>query len=208
MKKMLIILSSVVLLFSLLIVPASATEVSEVYEGVIQEHFAYFLDVNPGYYSLNVYTDASRSEMLLNVPSFELYDGTYSLYFDELDSIFTNITLSVNYSENVLQCALSGYSDHTGDPKFDLFGSVRYPNVVAELIPIEVDPPLVPVSVFDVFAGVGSWILTSLGSVSGLFWNATAGQLTILGVLAVAALGVGVVLGLVFIISRFLRFRS
>ena len=60
--------------------------------------------------------------------------------------------------------------------------------------------------IFDVFGGVGSWIVGQLGTTTSLFWNGQG--LTFLGVLAVAALALAVVLLLVFVIVRFLRFRG
>ena len=62
--------------------------------------------------------------------------------------------------------------------------------------------------VFGVFGGVGSWIIAQLGSLTSIFWNADAGALTFLGVLAVAALALAVILLLAFVVVRFLRFRG
>ena len=58
----------------------------------------------------------------------------------------------------------------------------------------------------EVFSGVGSWIGGQLGSTTSLFWNANAGSLTFLGVLSVCALAFGLILLLVLVVSRFLRF--
>lgn len=89
-----------------------------------------------------------------------------------------------------------------------LFGTLVLTPVKSSDVPVKGESPAAAVSVFDVFAGVGSWLVGSLASVSGIFWNATSGELTLLGVLAVSALGIAVVLGLFYIISRFLKFRA
>ena len=61
-------------------------------------------------------------------------------------------------------------------------------------------------SVFDVFGGVGSWIGSQLSSSTSLFWNASTGSLTFLGVLSICAVGFALILLLVLVVSRFLRF--
>lgn len=60
----------------------------------------------------------------------------------------------------------------------------------------------------QVFGSVGSWIAGQLGSTTSLFWNAGTGTLTFLGILAVCALALAVILLLVFVVVRFLRFRG
>ena len=78
-----------------------------------------------------------------------------------------------------------------------------------ELVPVEAgsDAEVSPIgSVFDVFGGVGSWIGSQLGSTTSLFWNASTGSLTFLGVLSLCAVGFALILLLVLVVSRFLRF--
>ena len=62
-----------------------------------------------------------------------------------------------------------------------------------------------PVSVLDVFDNVGSLALASFGTMSGIFW--TGSDLTFLGILGVVGLAIAVIVLLVFVISKYLRFR-
>ena len=65
-------------------------------------------------------------------------------------------------------------------------------------------------AIFAVFTDVGDWIIEALNSLMGIFWTTTAngGQLTFLGVLAVAGLAFSVVFLVIGIIQRFLHFRG
>lgn len=60
----------------------------------------------------------------------------------------------------------------------------------------------------DVFDGLGVWLITGLNNVIALFWVADMGSLTLLGILAVAALAVSVFFLLMSIIQNFLHFRG
>ena len=62
-------------------------------------------------------------------------------------------------------------------------------------------------SVFAVFAGIGAWLVSELGNVTSLFYQADSG-LTLLGVLAVCGLGLAVVFLLISWIRNLLQFRS
>lgn len=65
-------------------------------------------------------------------------------------------------------------------------------------------------AIFAVFTAIGNWIVETLPMLTSIFWTvgeSGAGQLTFLGVLAVCGLGVGVILLLVHVITRFIRFR-
>ena len=61
--------------------------------------------------------------------------------------------------------------------------------------------------VFEVFSGVGDWIVSAVPDMLGMFYNSTDG-LTFLGILAVAGLGFSVVFLLIGLIQNFLHFRG
>ena len=66
-------------------------------------------------------------------------------------------------------------------------------------------------AIFAVFTDVGDWIINALTSLMSIFWTAGAdggGQLTFLGVLAVAGLAFSVIFLIIGIIQRFLHFRG
>lgn len=67
-------------------------------------------------------------------------------------------------------------------------------------------------AITEVFTSIGTWIVSSVESMTALFWTAGAsgetGSLTLLGVLAVAGLGISVILMIVGIIQNFLHFRG
>lgn len=62
-------------------------------------------------------------------------------------------------------------------------------------------------AILAVFTAIGEWITTTLPSFFALFYVAETG-LTLLGVLAVAGLGISVVFLLIGIIQRFLKFQG
>ena len=80
-----------------------------------------------------------------------------------------------------------------------------------EFVPFDSGDPSVSVfttdSVFAVFAGIGTWLVSELANVTSLFYQADSG-LTLLGVLAVCALGLAVVFLLISWIRNLLQFRS
>ena len=65
-------------------------------------------------------------------------------------------------------------------------------------------------AIFAVFTGVGDWIISALPSLTSIFWTTSGdgGQLTFLGVLAVAGLAFSVIFLIIGIIQRFLHFRG
>ena len=66
-------------------------------------------------------------------------------------------------------------------------------------------------AIFEIFSGVGDWIIQSLTSLMDIFWLPGAdggGNLTFLGVLAVAGLAFSVIFLIIGIIQRFLHFRG
>lgn len=74
--------------------------------------------------------------------------------------------------------------------------------------PVVYVPPDYVQPVTEVFDGLGVWLITGLNNVIALFWVADTGTLTLLGVLAVAALAVSVFFLLMSIIQNFLHFRG
>lgn len=62
-------------------------------------------------------------------------------------------------------------------------------------------------SVFDVFSGVADWIVTTIPTLTGMFYSAEEG-LTILGVLGVASLAISVAFLLIGLIQRFFNFSA
>lgn len=66
-------------------------------------------------------------------------------------------------------------------------------------------------AIFAVFTDVGDWIISALTSLMSIFWTVGAdgaGQLTFLGVLAIAGLAFSVIFLIIGIIQRFLHFRG
>lgn len=61
-------------------------------------------------------------------------------------------------------------------------------------------------AIFAVFTAVGDWITTTLPTFFTLFYAENG--LTLLGVLAVAGLGISVIFLLIGIIQRFLKFQG
>lgn len=64
--------------------------------------------------------------------------------------------------------------------------------------------------IFALFTQVGDWIVSTLSSLTELFWTQTGDsvQLTFLGALSLVALGISVILLLIRIIQNFLHFRG
>lgn len=67
-------------------------------------------------------------------------------------------------------------------------------------------------AVLAVFMAVGEWFATAITALLPIFWTANAegggGELTILGVLALAGLAFSVIFLIVGIISNFFKFRA
>ena len=61
-------------------------------------------------------------------------------------------------------------------------------------------------AVLDVLTEIANWIVTSLGTLTSMFY--AEGSLTFFGVLAIAGLGVSICLLLLNIIQNFLHFRG
>lgn len=63
-------------------------------------------------------------------------------------------------------------------------------------------------NILEVFSGIGTWIGEAVTSLVPMFWDATQGTLTFLGVLAVAGLSFSVVFLIIGLIQNFLHFRG
>lgn len=63
-------------------------------------------------------------------------------------------------------------------------------------------------SFFSIFGSVGDWTVNQIGEFGSVFWNAEAGSLTFLGVLGVAGLALAVVILIVFVVSRSIRYHG
>ena len=66
-------------------------------------------------------------------------------------------------------------------------------------------------AILAIFSDIGQWIMSELNSLQAIFWTVGeggTGQLTFLGVLAVAGLAFSVVFLIMGIIQRFLHFRG
>ena len=65
-------------------------------------------------------------------------------------------------------------------------------------------------AITSVFSAIMTWLLGALGDGMPLFYEASesgGGELTFLGVLAVMALGIGVVFLIINVVKGFLKFR-
>lgn len=66
-------------------------------------------------------------------------------------------------------------------------------------------------AILAIFSGIGEWISTAVVDMIPMFWTASesgGGELTFLGVLAVAGLAFSVAFLMIGIIQRFLHFRG
>lgn len=63
-------------------------------------------------------------------------------------------------------------------------------------------------AIFNVFTGIGEWIVDFLPTVQSVFWDSAASNLTFMGVLAVCGLAVSVFFLLMGLIQNFLHFRG
>ena len=86
------------------------------------------------------------------------------------------------------------------------YGSYKISDDINWAPPLEKGSYIAPF--FDVFDGLGVWLIAGLNNVIALFWVADTGTLTLLGILAVAALAVSVFFLLMGIIQNFLHFRG
>ena len=86
--------------------------------------------------------------------------------------------------------------------------SLDYEPVVAVDEPEEPEKGSMVSQITDVFEGLGTWIADNFDNVMLVFYDTSTSQLTLLGILAVAALAVSVFFLLMSIIQNFLHFRG
>lgn len=116
------------------------------------------------------------------------------------------IAFYFTYSSDSLELSYCAYCCSVGDD-ICVFLSDVFRNPSVELVPnVSVTNGSLLSGVLDIFGAIGSWIVLQLGSLVGIFWSSDS--LTFLGVLAVAGLALAVILLLIFVIVRFLRFRG
>lgn len=203
MKRFLLLFCTVVLIGAIMIVPAFAAEsftvhFSEASHGSIE---ADPLSLNGWYLTVSV----------------ESYTGT-SYTFDPIQLTFAPSSEARNTVDLNVNGVNVGVMTYWAELDADIYFSLdRFPydpyeaDTTFTFTPT--DPPAgsdleaSPLgSIFDVFGGVGSWISGQLGASTSLFW--TGESLTFLGVLSVSGLALAVVLLLVMVVVRFLRFRG
>ena len=63
-------------------------------------------------------------------------------------------------------------------------------------------------AITEVFDSMSTWLQTAIKSALSLFWDSTASNLTILGVLAVCALAVSIFFLLLGLVQNFFHFRG
>ncbi len=212
MKRFLLLFFSVVLVCSVMVVPAFAAEymITTELDGA---SFAYFRDVDffSGSYTVLV-RDLSNNDVLHEIPvMFNDYGvGDYEIICDNNSGSYA---LTGVYDTDNCIFLLYGVFMTCNDLGQDcVAGPIFYDGVSVELVPVGWVPDPEPVQesilsgVFGVFGGVGAWIAGQLGTTTSLFWNGQS--LTFLGVLSVCALALAVILLLVMVVVRFLRFRG
>ena len=206
MKKFLLLFCVAVLVCSLMIVPALAADEPIIlnYDGM----FPYLKLSEPisGDFILKFYDD---SGLFWETPSFTIYvDYNSEKCIDMIGPSGETFYFCTSYFDEPDRLVLYFYFNEveTGDTLGD-----RYSISKVELVPVtsdSVSPAPEPVSpiagIFSVFGGVGSWIGAQLSATTSLFWNGQS--LTFLGVLSVCALALAVILLLIVVVTRFLRF--
>lgn len=197
MKRFFLLFCTAVLVCSIVIIPAFASEVSDItidfVDGVAQSSDVLF----PGAYRIVLNVDGNYIDLENDTFEFSGVADGLEFSFDFSDhSGFVAVNLDLDGIIVLL-------SESDGILNESAVGFIHIVSVVEDA-PVTGSSPLS--GIFDVFGGVGSWIVGQLGTTTSLFWNGQG--LTFLGVLAVAALALAVILLLVFIIVRFLRFRG
>ena len=209
MKRFLLLFCAAVLACSIMIVPAFAADDLTFTVDILNSEEPIHLGVPlDGLYSINFYD--ANNQIVFSLPAKDFTFPITVFYTETLsDDGNEGWELRFYYEDNDLMVNTEFWGcadDMCGD--FSFF----FPNVVSfELLPVSApmpDPePVSPISgIFGVFTGVGSWLAGQLGTTTSLFWNGQG--LTFLGVLSVSGLALAVVLLLVMVIVRFLRFRG
>lgn len=63
-------------------------------------------------------------------------------------------------------------------------------------------------AILSVFSAIGTWIVGAVEDMIPIFWNSTDSSLTLIGVLAVAGLGLSVIFLVVGLIQKFFHFAG
>jgi len=208
MKRFLLLFFSAVLVCTLMIVPAFASEsYSVVFDGCTINTTADFV-LPYGTYKVTI-LNASNSAVFVSLPV--EYNGTELLALYDGDTLAYKLWIS-QADENATAFEIDrvneDYPPVWSDEVCLVFTLVFDPaDPVIPPDPGPVPEPVSPVAgIFGVFTGVGSWLAGQLGTTASLFWNGQG--LTFLGVLSVSGLALAVVLLLVMVVVRFLRFRG
>ena len=218
MKRFLLLFCAVMLVCSIMIVPAFA---AETISAVGFSDFMAYLpsEVPSGYYTLSLFADGDtlHGVTFVSEPFFvgeyigddvEMGFITSPVSFgikDDIDGVGTVDVLLVFAHFNdpdvgefnclIIESGEDSYFTYYEDGKYSL-----------DLTPVEPEPGSPISSVLDVFSGIGSWITGQLSAATSLFWNSAAGELTFMGVLVVLGLAFAVIFLLIGIFQRFLRF--
>ena len=196
MKRFLLLFCAVMLVCSIMIVPAFAAS-----DNIVEIH---------DYGSTGSHPELTFGDYVLRIT----IDGVLAV--DEIiciDRAFTMIDYSVlghvvrftndmddgnGYWEVVMNCTC-----YEVNPETSYVYIAPYDG-----IPVEPEPGSPIGVVLDVFSGIGSWITGQLSAATSLFWNSAAGELTFIGVLVVVGLAFAVIFLLIGFIQRFLQFRG
>lgn len=162
------------------------------------------------------YAFPSRSYLYFEV---SMSDGVVSsiIYDDEDFSRFQAYDSSLGWSEVGVRLLyftiINTRSLSSSDLLLDV-GAVKvsdsldYEPVVVADEPEEPEKGSMVSQVTDVFEGLGVWIADNFGNVMLVFYDTSTSQLTLLGILAAAALAVSVFFLLMGIIQNFLHFKG
>ena len=203
MKRFLLLFFSAVLVCSLMILPALAAETVVFQFDAIDSgsHTAPgFLPA--GTYQLKAFSADDGGVLVFTSPDF-VFDAIKGASIEFTG--FDGETISIEcYNSDDGFYFFGGACDSNNEEclSFSNFYSISY----FEFVPVESEPVSPIAGIFGVFTGVGSWLAGQLGTTTSLFWNGQG--LTFLGVLSVCALALAVVLLLVMVVVRFLRFRG
>ena len=213
MKRFLIIALAVMLVVAMLAVPAFA---STVCTGVLDDYgFCVLSQIpNPGRYQATFDWVHGGLRISCVLPPFDL-----QVFVDEDLSYLGGIApmrymLDGECFEGQVEIAIIENAAPTSDnPEYvvDAVGvtngtdMLTIDNFVLSTVPVSEEAAVD--SVLGVFTGIGSWLVAELGNATSLFYQADTG-LTILGVLAVAGLGIAVVFLLINWIKSLLQFRK
>lgn len=213
MKRFLLLFLTAVLACALIAVPAFATEYSadepltiDISDGVGNSDTGFVLPVDE--YLVSVYIDGIV-EPVVSQAAFTISDP------DQEEEFYFPCSNGGSFVVKILNNAygMSFVSVEYLEDDIQVEGSSGYAVITSASAPVVPDRPVRHPSgalggILTVFTGIGSWIVSQLGSVSVLFWSTSSNSLTFLGVLSVSGLAIAVILLLIGMLSRFLAFRG